>query len=153
MIFCYPQGRVSNRGELGTPEGNANEFKIELPGPGSYEIAGLHKKLTVEYIEESSFPDEAPFPTGDFLDGGLFTFPLILRSSQPGDRFHPLGAPGSKKVSNFLSEQKIDRAARTRVVVLCADDTILALPGLRIDHRYRITDKTRQVLKISLEDI
>ena len=153
MIFCYPQGRVSNRGELGTPEGNANEFKIELPGPGSYEIAGLHKKLTVEYIEESSFPDEAPFPTGDFLDGGLFTFPLTLRSLQPGDRFHPLGAPGSKKVSNFLSEQKIDRAARTRVPVLCVDDTILALPGLRIDHRYRITDKTRQVLKISLEDI
>ena len=153
MIFSYPQGRVSSRGDLGASEGSAEEFEIELPGPGTYEIAGLHKKLTVEYIEESNFPDQATFPTGDCLDGNLFAFPLTLRFPKPGDRFHPLGAPGSKKVNDFLSAQKIDRLQRGRVPVLCADDVILALPGLRIDHRYRITDQTRQVLKISLEDI
>ena len=59
----------------------------------------------------------------------------------------------SKKVFDFLSEQKIERLQRRLVPILLADDVILALPGLRIDHRYRITDKTRQVLKFRLEDL
>jgi tRNA(Ile)-lysidine synthase len=153
MVFNYPQGRVSMRGELGTPETDADEFKIELPGPGSYEIAGLHKRLTLKIAAGTDFTDEDPFPTGEYLDTSLFAFPLTLRFPKPGDRFHPLGAPGSKKVSDFLSEQKIDRAARNQVPILLADDVIIALPGLRINHRYRITDKTSQVLKISLEDM
>jgi tRNA(Ile)-lysidine synthase len=153
MIFCYPQGRVSIRGELGTPEGDAEEFEIELPGPGIYEITGLHKRLTLSIAEGTDFTDEAPFPTGEYLDGSLFAFPLTLRFPKPGDRFHPLGAPGSKKVFDFLSEQKVVRLLRNRVPILLADDVILALPGLRINHRYRITDKTSQILQITLEDI
>ncbi len=153
MIFCDPQGRVSSRGELGTPESNAEEFNIELPGPGIYEITGLHKRLTLKIAEGTDFNDQATFPAGEYLDGSLFAFPLTLRFPKPGDRFHPLGAPGSKKVFDFLSEQKIDRLLRNRVPILLADDVILALPGLRINHRYRITDKTSQVLQISLEDI
>ena len=153
MIFSYPQGRTSARGDLETPENDAEEFKIELPGPGSYTITRLHKRLTLKIAEGTDFNDQATFPAGEYLDGSLFAFPLTLRFPKPGDRFHPLGAPGSKKVFDFLSEQKVDRLRRHRVPVLLADDVILALPGLRINHRFRITDKTSQVLKISLEDM
>ena len=124
-----------------------------MPGPGTYEITGLHKRLILKTIEGEKFIDIPPFPAGDYLDGSLFTFPLTLRFPKPGDRFHPLGAPGSKKVFDFLSEQKIARLKRIRVPILLADDVILALPGLRINHRYRITDKTSQVLQITLEDM
>jgi tRNA(Ile)-lysidine synthase len=153
MTFSYPQGRISMRGELGTPQNDAEEFRIELPGPGTYEIGGLHKRLILKIIEGTGLPGKTPFPAGEYLDTSLFAFPLFLRFPKPGDRFHPLGAPGSKKVFDFLSEQKIDRLRRHRVPILFADDVILALPGIRINHRYRITDKTRQVLKISLEDM
>jgi tRNA(Ile)-lysidine synthase len=153
MTFSYPQGRFSIRGQLGIPADDADEFKIELPGPGIYEIAEIQKKLTLSIVERTELHDEAPFPTGDYLDCNLFVFPLTLRFPKPGDRFHPLGAPGSKKVFDFLAEQKVDRQERFRVPILLADDVILALPGLRIDHRFRITDKTRNILKISSEDI
>ena len=153
MIFNYPQGRGPVRGELETPGGYAGEFEIELPKPGIYEITGLRKRLILETAEKNAVADEIPLSTGDCLDGSLFSFPLILRCPKPGDRFQPLGAPGSKKVFDFLSEQKIERLQRRLVPILLADDVILALPGLRIDHRYRITDKTTQVLKFRLEDL
>jgi tRNA(Ile)-lysidine synthase len=153
MIFSYPQGRTSARGDLETPERDTDEFKVELPGPGTYEIAGLHKKLILQTIPGKGFTNESPFPAGEYLDSSLFAFPLTLRFPKPGDRFHPLGAPGSKKVFDFLSEQKIARLKRVRIPILLADDVILALPGLRINHRYRITDKTSQILQITLEDI
>jgi len=152
MIFSYPQGRGPVRGEI-SASGKYDEYEITLPGPGSYEIAGLQKRLVLETVERTDVADDIPLSTGDCLDSNLFSFPLILRCPKPGDRFVPLGAPGSKKVSDFLSEQKIERLQRRLVPILLASDVILALPGLRINHRYRITDKTTQVLQISLVDM
>jgi len=107
----------------------------------------------VEHINKNKDVSGEIFPTGEHLDSSLFSFPLTLRGPRPGDRFHPLGAPGSKKVSDFLSDQKIDRHTRGQFPVLCADDFILALPGLRIDHRYRVTDKTTRLIRVCWEDI
>jgi tRNA(Ile)-lysidine synthase len=40
---------------------------------------------------------------------------LSVRSPRRGDRFHPLGAPGSKSLSRYLMERKISRDARAMV--------------------------------------
>ncbi|MGH9389633.1 MAG: tRNA lysidine(34) synthetase TilS, partial [Vicinamibacteria bacterium] len=40
---------------------------------------------------------------------------LKVRSPRPGDRFHPLGAPGSKPLSRYLMDKKISRDLRSRV--------------------------------------
>jgi len=34
---------------------------------------------------------------------------------------------------------------------LTTDDTILALPGLRIDHDFRVTERTTRVLRVRWE--
>lgn len=43
---------------------------------------------------------------------------LRVRSPRPGDRFHPLGAPGSKPLSRYLMDRKVSRDARSRVPLL-----------------------------------
>jgi tRNA(Ile)-lysidine synthase len=152
LSFSYPQGRGSFRGDL-SPD-NVFEFpEISIPEPGIYEFPELGKKLLVEHTNEAIAVSGEIFPTGEHLDSSLFSFPLTLRGPKPGDRFHPLGAPGSKKVSDFLSDQKVDQHTRGLVPVLCADDSILALPGLRIDHRYRITDKSIHVIRVCWGEI
>ena len=152
LTFTYPQGRRPLRGSLST--GTGGEIpETGIPAPGTYAFPALDKRLLVEDIEDT-FPKSGDFPpTGEYLDSALFSFPLTLRSPKPGDRFHPLGAPGSKKLFDFLSEQKIDRHDRSRVPVLCVDDTILALPGLRIDHRYRITGQTTHAVRVRWEEM
>lgn len=152
LHFAYPQGRGPFRGRLPTETGLAISETM-IPAPGSYEFPALHKRLVVEDIEDA-FPGPGEiFPPGEYLDSALFSFPLSLRSPKTGDRFQPLGAPGSKKVLDFLSDQKIDRHARRLVMVLCVDDSIVALPGLRIDQRFRITEKTTRAVRVRWEEI
>ncbi len=152
LDFAYPLGRGSFRGNLPTNTG-VEIREASIPAPGSYEFPGLNKRLVIKSVTDS-IPDSGDvFPTGEFLDSALFSFPLTLRGPNPDDRFHPLGAPGSKKVFDFLSDQKIDQHERRLVPVLCVDDSILALPGLRIDHRYRITEKTTHAIRVSWEEM
>jgi tRNA(Ile)-lysidine synthase len=151
LNFTYPQGRGPFRGNLSAETG-VEIHETRIPAPGSYEFPVLHKRLVVEVIEYSISESGDVFPAGEYLDSALFSFPLTLRMAKPGDRFHPLGAPGSKKVSDFLSDLKINRHERRLVPVLCVDDSILALPGLRIDHRFRITKKTTRAIRVSWEE-
>jgi tRNA(Ile)-lysidine synthase len=152
LNFAYPAGRGPFRGNLPT-ETEIEIYETRIPAPGSYEFPALNKRLVVEDIEGSIPGPGDIFPEGEYLDSALFSFPLTLRRPEPGDRFHPLGAPGSKKVFDFLSDQKIDRHERGLVPVLCIDDSILALPGLRIDQRFRVTEKTSHVIRVRWEEI
>ena len=151
LCFAYPRGRGSFRGNI------SDETETEFPetsinAPGVYEFPQLGKILVVEYYNKTVTDSKEFFSPEENLDSSLFSFPLTLRGPMPGDRFHPLGAPGSKKVSDFLSDQKVERYARGQVPVLCADETIIALPGLRIDNRYKVTKKTTRIVRVCWED-
>ena len=152
LCFTYPRGRGSLRGDL-TPDNGIELSETSIPGPGIYKFPLLGKELLVENIIETLAVSGEIFPTGEHLDSSLFSFPLILRGPKPGDRFHPLGAPGTKKITDFLSDQKIDQHSRRLTPVLCSNASIIGLPGLRIDHRFRITDKTTHVIRVSWKEI
>jgi len=84
----------------------------------------------------------------EWLDMDSVHPPLSIRSRQSGDRFHPLGAPGSKSIADYLSDAKIDRAERDRAAILCDQLGPIWLIGHRIDERVRLTRLTRRVLRI-----
>jgi tRNA(Ile)-lysidine synthase len=59
-----------------------------------------------------------------------------------------LGAPGSKKVSEFLSNAKVDPADRQGITLLCDRLGPVWLIGHRIDERVKLTRQTRRILKL-----
>ncbi|GJM27614.1 MAG: tRNA(Ile)-lysidine synthase [Cyclobacteriaceae bacterium] len=77
-------------------------------------------------------------------------FPLKVRGWLPGDRFYPLGMTGQKKLSDFFIDNKVPRNLKTETLVLLSGDNIAWVVGHRIDNRYKITNKTRKVLEISV---
>ncbi|NCU33195.1 MAG: hypothetical protein EOM23_09765 [Candidatus Moranbacteria bacterium] len=72
--------------------------------------------------------------------------PLTVRSRKPGDRFFPQGAPGSKKVKDFMIDQKIPRQHRDTLPLVVAGDEVIWPVGTRIADPYKITDKSREIL-------
>ncbi len=117
------------------------------PGdPDTFLQAGLDFRI----LTEGPFlpPDD---PGIAWLDLDSLVFPLLLRGWLPGDAFQPLGMPGKKKVSDFLIDQKIHRFDKNRLRILTSQEQIVWLTGLRIDHRFRVTEKTLRVLEISLD--
>lgn len=76
------------------------------------------------------------------------SFPMIIRSWRPGDYFYPFGGKGRKKVSDFFTDQKKDRFAKAQIRLLCADNQIVWIIGLRSDERWKVTENTKQYLLI-----
>jgi tRNA(Ile)-lysidine synthase len=151
LVFSYPKGMVAERGDLSIDA--KQSFAVELDAIGSYELEEIGSFLHLEILASGEVDlQEQPEPNQsiDFLDAGKITFPLLVRSMQPGDRFHPLGAPGSKKVGDWLTDRKVPAAKRWQVPVLVSGGTIVALLGYRIDQQFRVTEKTSKVLKVTM---
>lgn len=75
-------------------------------------------------------------------------FPLILRPWENGDRFHPLGAAGSQKVSDFLTHAKMPAWKKRHVYVIESGGAIVVIVGVRISNNYKISDATQWCLRI-----
>lgn len=87
------------------------------------------------------------------LDADLLKYPLRLRRWRSGDWFIPFGMTGRKKVGDFLTDCKTSAIEKQRQFVLLSGDDIVWVVGRRIDDRYRLTDKSENVLKIIRETI
>jgi tRNA(Ile)-lysidine synthase len=76
---------------------------------------------------------------------------LILRRPRPGDRFQPLGLEhGSLKLSDFFTNEKLPRRARSTWPLLCRGEEIVWVPGYRMAHAYRLRKDSQRVLQLSL---
>jgi tRNA(Ile)-lysidine synthase len=82
------------------------------------------------------------------IDFDKLQLPLVVRRRRRGERFWPLGAPGRKKLSDFLVDAKVDPVERERVAVLCDQQGPIWIIGHRIDERVKLTDATRRILHI-----
>ena len=72
---------------------------------------------------------------------------LTVRSPRQGDRFHPLGAPGTKALSRYLMERKVAKADRKRVpLIVQKDGAILWVAGHAVAEAARLTPGGRGLL-------
>jgi tRNA(Ile)-lysidine synthase len=82
------------------------------------------------------------------IDFDKLRFPLTVRLWKPGDRFIPFGMKGFKKVSDFLIDAKVPLADKKRVFVLTSSNEIIWVIGQRIDNRFRVDEKTRNIFRM-----
>ena len=90
-------------------------------------------------------------PYSIFLDSKKLKFPLKVRNVVSGDYFYPFGMDGKKKVSKYLKDQKVSKYEKEKTLILeTSKNEIVWLIGMRLDHRFSVTDKTKEILKIEL---
>lgn len=86
-----------------------------------------------------------------YVDKETLKYPLIVRKCQKGDYFYPFGMLGKKKISKYFKDEKMDVFAKENQWLLCSDGNIVWIMGKRADDRFKITDRTKKILKIILE--
>ena len=85
-----------------------------------------------------------------FVDENKLDFPMQLRKWQTGDFFFPFGMNGkSKKVSKFFKDEKLSLLEKQNTWLLCSDNQIIWVVGMRQDERFITTTATKQILQIT----
>lgn len=87
-----------------------------------------------------------------FVDEDKLWYPLVIRKWREGDFFQPFGMEGkSKKLSKFFKDEKLSLIEKEKTWLLCSDNEIVWIIGIRQDHRFRIKNTTKNILKIQLK--
>ncbi|QLE02553.1 tRNA lysidine(34) synthetase TilS [Galbibacter sp. BG1] len=88
-----------------------------------------------------------------YVDKEKLKFPLKLRKWKNGDYFYPFGMQGKKKISKFFKDEKFSLPSKENQWLLCdREDKIIWVVGQRADNRFKVTEKTKRILKIECID-
>lgn len=84
------------------------------------------------------------------IDAERIYEPLVMRHPREGDRFSPFGMRGTKLMSDFCTDLKMNLLDRQRQWLLCCGNDIVWVVGLRGSERYRITDRPKEIIMLTL---
>ena len=92
----------------------------------------------------------------DPLREAIITHPeedsFVVRAWRPGDRFHPLGAPGVKKLKDCFIDHRIPRAERkTLPIVFNASQDVIWIPGFPPAESCKISPSTKRALRLTYQ--
>jgi len=139
----------------------SGEQEITLEGRADYGRWEIRTKRIQAFEEKTAVParDDFRFHAPDLrlpdvfraviaLDraGGMLT----VRSKKDGDRFQPLGMEGTRKLQDFMTDEKIPRWWRDRIPLVCAGDEILWVAGWRISDMAKVREGDKRVIEVEL---
>ena len=126
------------------------EFEYPVAVPGNNRFPVLNATMAASVIEASS-DKISQMPNGKFhavFDADAIQMPLKIRSRLAGDRFQPFGMEGTKKVKDFLIDEKVPRRLRQSIPILVTGDKILWVVGYRTSEICKIRDRTERILHL-----
>jgi tRNA(Ile)-lysidine synthase len=88
-----------------------------------------------------------------YLDKDKTGNEFILHTWQQGDRFKPLGMQGTKLVSDYLIDKKINQFEKEKCLVLTSKNTnqIAAIIPYQISNDFKINEGAKSILKIAVK--
>ena len=105
--------------------------------------------ILIENLQHSETPEFDKDNTHTaWIDADTLQYPLTLRNPLPGDYFYPLGMSGKKKISDYLTDQKIPRTSKQNIWLLCSGEKIVWVAGLRADERFKVKKSSKNILKV-----
>ena len=124
-------------------------FSVPLPGRVSLKMLGIEMETSI--FERSQSVQELIAecrPQVQFFDAEKLRGALCVRTRLPGDRFHPLGLGGRKKLSDYFIDAKCPRDERQQAILLLSGNEIMWVVGGAVDERFKLTNSTRKVLEV-----
>ncbi len=127
----------------------SDESKFETPflWPGVIHIP--KGRLIAQFVDSLRRDEDARV---GYIDADKLPPDVCVRKRMPGDRFHPLGAPGMRKLKEYLIDKKIPRPERD-IPLIASGQNVLFFPGGAVSQTVRVRDGTQRILRVEyLED-
>jgi tRNA(Ile)-lysidine synthase len=159
IALVPPVDEPAGPGTLGGPQGLL-PFPEGPEAANGFGGAALFAELAVPGLATlpdgrriSASPAHPPWARGPWevdLDADRLPARLVVRQARRGDRFHPLGAPGSRPLRRFLADRGVPREERERMLVVEAAGEIVWVCGMGPSERARTGAATRARVRIAL---
>ncbi len=122
-------------------------FDFIVNVPGETEIPCLGLKITTSIGKGNVYSKEVYRKTFDYdvIEGEIH-----LRNRREGDRFQPLGMSSTKKLKEYLIDEKAPRSQRDRIPILTDGNKIMWVIGYNIDDRFKVTTQTKTHLNVTV---
>lgn len=131
-------------------EREAVSIELDLTQGGTYELNQIGKTLTVrvmDYKKNMIIPKNA---YTKWFDYDKIKNTVFIRNRQTGDYLQIREDGSTKKLKNYLIDQKIPRDMRDSLLLLADGDHIMWVIEDRISEAYKVNAQTKKILVISL---
>jgi len=121
-------------------------FNYEIKVGEQTKIHELNAKLYSSVYQVGSLNIDYKNRYLKYFDYDKIKSNLFIRTRRNGDKFIPYGMKGSKKLKDYLIDEKIPRDQREKIPIVDHDGEIIWVVGYRISDKYKITSSTKRVL-------
>lgn len=129
--------------------GRAQQVADPMPVHTGTPVALSEGSLRVDILDAQPERLDMGAPQTVFADALRLRFPLQVRRWRHGDWFQPLGMVGKKKVSDFLTDQRVRPDRRANTWLLLSGDEVVWVVGQRLSEPYRITPCTTRFARLA----
>lgn len=113
------------------------------------EIKFSDYKVKMEIIDKKN---NIKFPNNDlikFFDYDKIEYGITVRYRKDGDKMVPIGMKGTKKIKDIFINSKVPKEKRDVIPLVCFDEEIAWILGIKVSEQFKITSNTKQILKIT----
>jgi tRNA(Ile)-lysidine synthase len=130
-----------------------SSYTLTIPGETILKEAGVLIKASEAEIQQPEAFEQGIWKSHGIFDADTIRLPLTARPRNDGDFFYPLGFGKRKKLQDFFVDQKVPRDERNRIPLIVSGGNILWVVGHRADDRFKVTEKTKRVLKLEVRKV
>lgn len=125
------------------------DYEISWDGQGVVELPFLGLRFSGRRISAKEMP---PFDDRRLacLRADLLQFPLQIRARQPGDRYHPAGAGGPRKLKEIMRARQIRPDLRPFWPVFLSAGKIIWVPGCPVAAEFKVRPDEEKVFIIEM---
>ncbi len=128
---------------LAPPPPAGAAFSYILQAPGEVDVPELGGRIRLSRQPFAPWMRSGERRRAAFaFPGGERLFRAEVRNRRPGDRIRSLGAPGMRRLKELLIDHKVPRAVRDSLPLLLVEGTLVWVPGVTIDDRYRLQEES-----------
>lgn len=125
--------------------------QLALPLPGIVTLPD-GRRLSAELVRAEAARGVPRGPLTVELDARELAGPLGVRFPAPGDRYHALGAPGSKRLVRYLADRGVPREERAHVPLVTCGAEVLWVAGFAPCERRRVRPESTWRLVLALHE-
>jgi len=123
---------------------------ISIPGVTSVKALGVQVEVSIEENRGcmEKYANEESDSLIQFFDYERLKGGIDIRNRKEGDIFKPLKSNGTKKLKEYLIDNKVPRNLRDEIPLIAKDNEVVWIVGYKTSDKFKVTENTKSVLKL-----